>query len=283
MPKVILAAFGEVRHPRTIGIVSGKGGVGKTNIAANLAVALSMRNKPTVLMDADLGLANADIVLGVRARGHLGELLSGHKTIDDIVVEGPEGVRLIPASSGVAKMASLPQREMGQIISAFAHLKGDVDTLIVDMSAGIAPDVVRFSKAVQHLIVVVCDEPSSITDAYALIKVLNQEHKVDRFHLVTNMCRSESQGQSLYRKVLAATDQYLDLVLNHLGNVPLDGHLKAAVKHRTPVVTAAPHSSSAKAIQRLASRLETLPGSQLPSGDVQFFLQQIVGHGRKYG
>ena len=283
MPKIIEADFSVNRHPRTIAVVSGKGGVGKSNIAANLAIAVGQKKRSVMLLDADLGLANADVVLGVRSRGNIGEVIAGQKSLNEIITQAPGGVALVPACSGIASMADLPQKELAQIIDAFSHLEQTVDTLIVDVAAGINAGVVRFSKSVQEVVVVVCDEPSSITDAYALIKVLNTRHKISRFQLVTNMSHSESQGHALYRKVLAATDRYLDVVVNHLGNIPFDDHLRAAVNRRVPVLLHAPHSSSAKAFRRLADQIETLPRKCGTTGDVQFFLKQVVGHDMRHG
>lgn len=283
MPKVIEADFSVKRHPRTIAVVSGKGGVGKTNIAVNLAIAVGLKKRSVMLMDADLGLANADVVLGVRSRGNIGEVIAGDKNLDEIITACPAGVALVPACSGIGSMADLPQRELAQIIGAFSHLGQSVDTLIVDVAAGINASVVRFCKSVQEVVVVVCDEPSSITDAYALIKVLNTRHNLSRFHLITNMSQSENQGYALFRKVLAATDRYLDVVVDHLGNIPFDDHLRAAVNRRVPVLLHAPHSSSAKAFRRLADQFESLPLQSGSTGDVQFFLKQIVGHDIRHG
>ena len=194
---------------RVIAVASGKGGVGKTNVSVNLAAALALAGQRVMLMDADLGLANVDVLLGLEPSFDLQHVIAGEKNLDDIIIEGPLGIHVVPASSGIERMAELTSVEHGSLISAFSELKQPIDVLLVDTAAGIADGVVSFAKACQEVVVVVCDEPTSLTDAYALIKVLSIRHGIKQFQILANMVRDESQGMNLYEKLLSTTDRFL--------------------------------------------------------------------------
>ena len=164
---------------RTIAVTGGKGGVGKTNVSANLAVALADMGKRTLLLDADLGLANIDVILGLQPKLTLADLVAGRCTLDEVILEGPGGVLVVPAASGRRHMAELQPAEHVGLVNVFSELERDLDFMVVDTAAGITDGVLTFCQAAQDTVVVVCDEPASITDAYALIKVLSRERGVD--------------------------------------------------------------------------------------------------------
>jgi len=265
------------RPVRVLAVASGKGGVGKTNVSVNLAVALAHMGRKVLVFDADLGLANVDVMLGLHPTYNLSHVLSGERSLEEILVEGPAGVRIIPASSGVQRMAELDPAEHAGLIRAFSELSADVDVLLVDTAAGISDSVVSFSKASQEVIVVVCDEPASITDAYALIKLLNKEHNVRRFRVLANMAHSPQEGRELFAKIVKVTDRFLeDVVLDFMGSIPFDEYLRKAVQKQRPVVEAYPRSKSAQAFTALAKKADAWPMPSVAGGYLEFFVERLV-------
>ncbi|MBT3644616.1 MAG: MinD/ParA family protein [Gammaproteobacteria bacterium] len=261
---------------RVIAVTSGKGGVGKTNISVNLAASLSLAGQRVMLMDADLGLANVDVLLGLEPHFDLQHVISGEKSLDEIIVEGPLGIHVVPASSGVERMAELTSVEHASLISAFSELEQPIDVLIVDTAAGIADGVVSFAKACQEVIVVVCDEPTSLTDAYALIKVLSMRHGIKQFQILANMVKDESQGLNLYEKLLNTTDRFLEVGLKYLGAVPFDEQLRQSVRAQKPVVEAYPRSPAAKALVRIGEKINRWPLPDQATGYLQFFVERLL-------
>lgn len=264
------------RPVKVIAIASGKGGVGKTNVTVNLGVAMASQGKEVVLLDADLGLANIDVMLGLHPQFNLLHVLDGSKSLRDIIVEGPAGLKIIPAASGVQKMAELSTAEHAGMIQAFSEMDQHIDVLLIDSAAGIADSVVSFSKAAQEVIVVVCDEPASITDAYALIKLLSREHGVERFHVIANMSRSVQEGRELFDKIALVCERFLDVTLDFMGIVPFDDDLRSAVKKQRSVVDAYPRSKSATAFAHLAKKIEYWPVQKQPRGHMEFFVERLI-------
>ena len=268
---------------QVIAISGGKGGVGKTNVSINLAISLAEIGRRVMVLDGDLGLANIDVVLGLHPKYDLSHVLRGEKNLDEIIVEGPHGIRLVPGASGIQHMAELSPAEHAGIISAFSDSATNIDTLIVDTAAGISDTVISFTRAAQEVIVVVCDEPASITDAYAIIKLLNKEYGSSRFRILANMVRTPQEGRDLYNKMCAVTDRYLDVMLSFMGVVPYDDNLKKAVKSQKPVVTAFPRSKAAQAFKNLARKVESWPPPQGANGQMQFFVERLVEYSSGYG
>lgn len=261
---------------QVISVASGKGGVGKTNVSVNLAVALGQLGRKVMLMDADLGLGNVDVMLGIHPRHNLSHVISGERTLEEVVIEGPGGMQIIPASSGIQNMAELSREEHAGLVRAFSELHNPVDMLIVDTAAGISDGVVSFSKAAQEVLVVVCDEPASITDAYALIKVLNADHGVQRFRVLVNMVSSSQQGRELYGKLLKVSDRFLDVTLDYMGSVPFDEYLRKAVQRQRAVMDAYPRSRAALAFKKLAQVADKWPVVARPGGHLEFFVERLI-------
>lgn len=261
---------------RVIAVSSGKGGVGKTNVSVNLAVSLAREGKEVMLLDADLGLANVDVLLGLSPEYDLSHVVTGERSLAEVIVDGPAGVKIIPASSGISRMANLGLNEQAGLITAFSELGNIIDVLIVDTGAGIANSVMKFCSASQQVLVVVCDEPASITDAYAFIKVMSREHNVRRFQVVANMAHTVHEGRELFHKLSKATDRFLDVMLTFAGAIPYDAKLRKAVQHQRAVVEAFPRSPSALAIKRLAKQLQDSTGSGAAQGHLEFFIERLI-------
>lgn len=271
-----LRRIAQSKPVRVIAVTSGKGGVGKTNVSVNLSVALAELGRKVMLLDADLGLANVDVLLGLHPRYNLQHVISGERTLEEVLVQGPEGVKVIPASSGTKRMAELTPVEHAGIVHAFSELNDSLDVLIIDTAAGISDSVVTFSRASQEVLVVVCDEPASITDAYALIKLLSREYGVQRFRVLANMVRSLQEGQELFAKLSKVTDRFLDVMLDYSGSVPYDDYLRKAVQKQRPVVEAYPRSHAAAAFKKLAQTVDKWPMPRQAAGHLEFFIERLI-------
>ena len=264
---------------RVIAVTSGKGGVGKTNLSVNLGLALSELGRRVALLDADMGLANVDVLLGMYPKFNLSHVLKGEKTLTEIIVQGPSGLKVIPASSGLQHMSDLSTVEQAAIIRAFSDFDQDLDVLIVDTAAGISPSVVNFARACQEVIVVVCDEPTSLTDAYAFIKLLNRDYGLRRFHILTNMVSSAQQGQALFQKLTKVTNRYLDVALNFAGAIPYDDYLRKAVQQQNPVIAAYPRSKASLALKNVARQINSWPLKIQAGGYLEFFVERMIRYG----
>ncbi len=275
-----LRRMAQPKPVRVVTVTSGKGGVGKTNVSINLAATWAKFGKKPMILDADLGLANIDVALGLHPKLNLSHVIDGAATLEEVIVDAPGGIKVIPASSGVQRMATLSEAEHGGLIRAFSELSTDVDVLIVDTAAGIDNSVVNFTKAAHEVLVVVCDEPASITDAYALIKLLNTEHNIRRFRVLANMAHSPQEGIELYKKLLKVTDHFLDeVVLDFVGAIPYDGFLRKAVKKQQPLVELFPRSPAALAFQSVVRKAENWPMPRAAHGNLEFFVERLFSGG----
>ena len=268
---------------RVIAVTGGKGGVGKTNISVNLGVSMAELGRRVMLLDADLGLANVDVVLGLHAPYNLSHVMRGERALEEILITGPHGIQVVPGASGLQQMAELSPAEHAGLIHAFSEVSRGVDVLLIDTAAGISDLVVSFSRAAQEQIVVVCDEPASITDAYAIIKLLNREHGISRFRILSNMVKSVQEGRDLYNKMCRVTDQYLDVMLSYMGSIPYDEQLRKAVKSQKPVVEAYPRARASQAFKNLAKKADNWPVPSEVSGDLQFFVERLIQFSSQYG
>ncbi len=276
-----LRRMAKAKPVRVIAVTSGKGGVGKTNVSVNLATAFGQLGRKVMIMDADLGLANVDVMLGLQPSRNLSHVIKGECNLEEIIQEAAGGIKVIPASSGLQNMAELSPAEHAGLIHAFSELNTDIDILIVDTAAGISDSVVSFSKASQEVVVVVCDEPASITDAYALIKLLNRDHGIRRFRVLANMAHSENEGRELFAKLVKVTERFLDdVMLDFMGSIPYDEYLRKAVKMQRPVVDAYPGSKISCAFKDIAKRADKWPMPTAAAGSLEFFVERLVKSGQ---
>lgn len=267
------------QHPvQVIAVTSGKGGVGKSNVTVNLAVSLANSGQRVLVMDADLGLANIDVLLGLTPDFNLSHVVSGECSLEDSMIDGPAGIKIIPASSGTRSMADLTQAENAGIIQSFSELTTPFDTLLIDTAAGLSESVVSYVRAAREVVVVVCDEPASITDAYALIKVMNRDFDVQRFHILANMAHSIHQGRELYIKLSRVADKYLDVTLDFMGSIPYDDYLRKAVQRQKCVTESYPRSPSAMAFRKLAQKAQSWPTPKTMEGHLEFFIERLINY-----
>ncbi|HEU4620515.1 MAG TPA: MinD/ParA family protein [Gammaproteobacteria bacterium] len=265
---------------KVMAVASGKGGVGKTHVAVNLAVALAESGRATMLLDADLGLANVDVLLGLRPAASLEQVFDGELPLEEVVVEGPSGLKIVPASSGVSRLAGLSPREIHGLVAAFSSLPLDVEALVVDTATGIGGAVLGFCGAAHEVVVVVCDEPASITDAYAVVKLASRERGVRRFQILCNRVRNTSHGRALFEKLRAVCDRFLDVSLVHFGSVPEDPALHRAVRLQKAVVESFPSSPSGRAFKELAGRADKWVVPESCAGRPVFFLERTLAAAR---
>jgi len=264
-------------HPvQVIAVTGGKGGVGKSNVSVNMSIALAEMGRRVVLLDADLGLANIDVLLGITAKNNISNVLNGEISLRDVLVNGPGGVRIIPAASGTQEMATLQPEEHAGLIRAFSTISDQLDVLVVDTAAGIGDGVVSFVKASQEVVVVVTDEPTSITDAYALIKLLNKDHGLFRFRILANMVKTPQEGHNLFAKLTKVTDRFLDVALQYVGSIPFDESVKRSVQRQKAVVEAYPRAKASIAFKSLAKKVDSWPLPSTPRGNLEFFVENVV-------
>ncbi len=278
-----IRVMSQVSPVRVIAVTSGKGGVGKTNLSVNLGLALAQRGQRVVLLDADMGLANVDVLLGVYPKFNLAHMLRGEKTLSQIMVDGPLGLKIIPGASGLQQMSELSAAEQAAVIREFASIDDQLDVLLVDTAAGISSTVVNFARASQDILLVVCDEPTSLTDAYAFIKLLNRDYGLDRFHVISNMVATSRQGEMLFQKLVKVTDRYLDVTLRYAGAVPHDNALRKSVQQQNPVLLSYPDSKAAMAITQIAAAIQNWPIGASSRGYLEFFVERMIQYSAQEG
>jgi flagellar biosynthesis protein FlhG len=261
---------------QVIAVTGGKGGVGKTSVSVNLATALASTGRRAMLLDGDLGLANVDVFLGMSPRFTMAHVMKGERSLEEIIVESPQGVQVVPGASGVAELANLSATGHLNLVQAFSSLSSRVDVLVVDTAAGISHSVVQFSQAAQHVLVVICDEPASMTDAYALVKVLSRNHGVTSFHVVANMVRAPGEGEALFQKFQRVTTKFLEVTLDYVGEIPEDQYLRRSIREQRPVIAAFPSCPASRAFKKLALRADKWPVPEGPRGNLEFFVERLV-------
>jgi len=262
--------------PRVIAVTSGKGGVGKTNVVGNMAVCLSRMGKRVVIIDADVGLANIDIIFNLRPQYNIRHVISSEKKLKQVMVQSNHGIQILPGGSGFADLTQLTDGEKLNLLSEFDSLADAADIILVDTGAGISSNVLYFNSACDECIIIATREPTSITDAYAMMKVMSQEYGTRHFKLIVNMVETASDAKKVYASLSGALDKFLrNVVLEYLGHIPFDRKLQLAVQKRGLIMDEAPDSQVAQAIDTLAGNLVRTPVKPTSNGALSFFVNRI--------
>jgi flagellar biosynthesis protein FlhG len=264
---------------RVLSVTSGKGGVGKTAVTSNVAVTLARQGLKVLIVDADLGLANVDVVLGLSPDYNLNHFFNGERTLEEIMVEGPYGLKILPAGSGVQQYTRLDSQLKMRLIDALDALDEHFDVVLIDTEAGISDNVTYFNVAAQDILVVTTPEPTAITDAYALMKLLSTKYHQKRFMLVVNSVQSPDEGLEVFEKLTMVSGRYLDIFLDYLGCIPYDKKMHESVRQQRVMVDLFPEHRVAKAFIELAETLVETPVNEQAQGTLQFFWKQFLGVG----
>jgi len=262
---------------RTISITSGKGGVGKTSIVVNLAKILNKRGYRVLILDGDLGMANVDIMLNVRSKKNIYDVISGGVGIHEILVEVSEGLTLIPGGSGLYDLQNLTVFERQFLLDQVSSLGERYDYMLIDTSPGIDNNVLYLNAAAQEICVVVNPDPSSFADSYSLIKVLNQRCRENRFSIICNQVRDDQEGVKLFGKLNDVVQKFLYVSLEYKGAIPSDLNLRQATKNQQLVSETYPQSQASLALSKLAQKFESYQSLDECKGSLQFFWEQLVG------
>jgi len=269
------------KTPVVISITSGKGGVGKTNISVNLAYLLGYKGYRTLLLDADLGLGNVDVLLGINPEFNIFHLLSNQIGLNDVIYQTKYNFSILPAPSGVTEFLTLTPGQKLEFLEILDPLEDKLDFFLVDTGAGINDNVLYFNMAAQYRIVVLTPEPTSLTDSYALIKVLNLKHKVHNFHIIVNLCKDLIHAKNIFKRLYLACDHFLkEVSLNFLGYIPRDKNVIEAVKEQVPFCEKYPKTSATKGLSNVVNNVITLKNyKKNVDGNIKFFWKKLLFQG----
>lgn len=272
-----MSATSQHRKTKTIAVTSGKGGVGKTTLTANIAYSLALKGRKVLIFDGDLGMANVDIMYGVKPNGNILEVIRGEKEIEDIITPLTPNISLIPGGTGLVELNRLNAFERRALLDSVSSLDGQYDVMLIDTAPGLSENVLYLNSAAQLSGVVITPDPSSLTDSYGLIKVLNQEYKENKFGIICNQVANDGEGLSLYNRFNDVVNKFLNIGLDYWGGLPHDLLLKKSTQNQRLIVKYEPKSPSAEHISQIASRLEKkLTGVETKAG-LQFFWEQVMG------
>jgi len=261
---------------RVIAVTSGKGGVGKTSTSVNLGIALAQSGARVVVLDADLGLANVEVLLGLNSLYNLQHVIQGERSMREILVQGPGGIYVVPGSSGIARLADLGATARARVLDGLADLQDTADIILIDTMAGIGQNVVAFAAAADEVLLVTTPEPSSIVDGYAMIKTIYQMRNDAVLRLIINMAASEQQAKAVAAKLSRVAQQYLGRSLSCLGHIPRDPHVAQAVMQTTPFLVRYPRAAASKCVEDLAARLRRQDtGAERRTGFLRRFAESL--------
>lgn len=270
----------KVEQPTSVySITSGKGGVGKTAVVANLAYVLASMGKRVLILDADLGLANIDVVFGISPLYNLNHFFSGDRDLQQIMVEGPFGIKILPAGSGIQNFTNLDSRQKLRLLDGLDAMQNHFDFVLIDTEAGISENVTYFNTAAQEIVIVTTPEPTAITDAYALMKLLSTQYHEKSFNLVVNQITSEDDALDVYRKLTMVANRYLDISIDYLGSIPDDRQMVDSIRKQKVISELYPQSKITQAFRQLAGRICSEPTQTSPKGNLQFFWKKLLRMG----
>jgi flagellar biosynthesis protein FlhG len=261
---------------RVFSITSGKGGVGKTAVVANLAVLLARMGKRVLILDADLGLANIDVVFGLAPGFNLNHFFSGEQSLETILTDGPEGIKILPAGSGIQRFTRLDSEQKMRLLDALDAMHNDFDFVLIDTEAGISENVTYFNTAAHEILVVTTPDPTAITDAYALMKLLSNQYHEKHFNLIVNFIRNEEEALDVYRKLNMVANRYLDISIDYIGSIPRDKLMVEAIRKQKVLAQLFPESKTTLAFEALARNIMQEPQTLEPKGSIQFFWKRLL-------
>ncbi len=264
------------KFTKTISVTSGKGGVGKTSLVCNVAAYLAGQGQNVLILDGDLGMANVDVFFGVRPKVYIDQVLKGEKVLEDAVFTIEPNIDLIPGGSGLYDLQNINFFQKKLLLDQVSQLENKYDYMLIDTAPGIADNVLYLNTAAQEILVVLTPDPSSLTDAYALIKVLNQRHKETKFSVVCNLVQDEHEGLKIYKRLSDVASKFLCVSLDYQGYIPLDQKLREATKSQQLILDVNPRSPSSIAIQNIVGKINNFNNLSDPKGGMQFFFQQLV-------
>jgi flagellar biosynthesis protein FlhG len=261
---------------KVISVTSGKGGVGKTAVVANIGICLARAGNKVLILDADLGLANIDVVFGLTPAYNLNHFFSGEADLESIMVKGPYDIRILPAGSGLQSFIQLESDHKLKLLDGLDSLNIDFDYLLIDTEAGISENVTYFNTAAQEILLVTTPDPTAITDVYALMKLLSTKYHEKHFNLVVNMVADEDEALDVYRKLSIVSNRYLDISIDYLGSIPTDKQMSESIRKQHAIVELFPNSIAAASFKSLAERLAIMTTRRYPKGSVQFYWKQLL-------
>lgn len=260
---------------RIIAVTSGKGGVGKTNITVNLAIALQRLGNRVLVIDADLGLANVDVLMGITPKYNLRHLMQGDCDIEEVIIRGPEGILIVPGASGITELADMTDRSREAIINNLNQISHLCDIILIDTGAGLSRNVRRFVTAADEAIVITTPDPTSITDAYSMVKIISQENEDLDVKLIVNMAYSLKEAAEISDRILLVVKQFLNKTIQTLGFIEFDTSLRAAIRNQRPILLDSPGSNICRSINAIANKISKTK-APVQSGGIKSFISRLI-------
>ena len=263
-------------NAQVIAITSGKGGVGKTNIVANLGFKLSQLGKRVLILDADLALGNIDVLLGLTPKYNLSHVVMGEKTVSEIIIQGPGNINILPAASGIQDLTQITKEQRTNILAELDLVLDTIDILLIDTATGISSNIMYFNVTAQGILVVVTPEPTSMTDAYALMKVISLKYSENNFRLLVNLAASSFEAHNIFRQLTMVSNRFLNISIDYLGYVLADENVTKSVKRQRLVCDIFPDSRVSKCFSELAEQICKLSSLKQPEGDSNFLWGKLL-------